>query len=558
MPPALSGQPSWLRVVALTPVVVSLGFALMYVACALLRVSFPWELEWMEGGMLAHAARVLRGEPIYAQPSTDFVAFFYTPLYSYLVAAFASLTGSLSFGLGRAVSLLASLATMGMLFYAARREAGVLAGLLAVGLYAALFRTCGAFYDLARADSLSLAIALAGCLIAYYAPTRRAAALAAALFVLAFLTKQTTAIMAPFVGLYLLTVDWRRALLFGVTGIGLGLGSGLALDAYHEGWFRFYTVEGHQGHLFLWGNFLLEYFRDVLFLSPFLWLVPALGASYGKYARWLVLPFLVLLAFAFKQRVETLHYEPHMYYRELWYEEPRSLLIVPPLAMAVLLLTTRVLRRSAPPPGLFFLLLALAGALASDLNHSTQWAYSNCFMPLSVFGSLYAAITFGRLLPTGTAPRERAALITFALALLVQLVALGYDPRAQVPNQADRAALASVERILAAYPGPVFMPAHPLYSYWRDGSLQVHQMGLGDVGFAGGVGDLGARLARGLYPTVVVDEYLSIPGLEQSYVPVHSFRFEGSALLSKTGFMVRPATLWLHRSVKERPLIPPQ
>jgi len=540
------------RSIALAPVLVSVGFVLVYLACAVLRMRYPWEIEWMEGGMLAHAARVLRGEPIYAPPSTDFVAFFYTPLYSYVVAALASI-GGLSFGLGRAVSLLASLATMGMLFYAARREAGLLAGLLATGLYAALFRTCGAFYDLARADSLSLAIALLACLVAYYVPTRRAMVLAAALFVLAFLTKQTTAIMAPFVGLHLLRVDWRRALIFGLSGIVLGLGSGLLLDAHYEGWFRFYTVEGHQGHLFLWDNFLLEYFRDVLFLSPFLWLVPALGASYGKYTRWLVLPFLVLLVFAFKQRVSTLQYDEHMYYRELWYDQPRRYILVPPVLIGVLLLLARVLKRNASPPAAFFLLLGCAGALSSDLNHSTQWAYSNCFMPLAVFGSLYAALTLGPLLQHVSGGRDRATTAALSLAMLVQLAALAYDPRAQVPGPADRAALAEIERTLSAYPGPVFMPAHPLYSYLRDGSLQVHQMGLGDVGFAGGVSDLASRLARGVYPTVVVDEYLSIPGLEKSYVPVHHFRYEGSAFRSKTGFMVRPMTVWLHRSLKDRP-----
>jgi hypothetical protein len=179
-------------------------------------------------------------------------------------------------------------------------------------------------------------------------------------------------------------------------------------------------------------------------------------------------------------------------------------------------------------------------------------------MPLAVFGSLYAALTLGPLLVAGSSLRERAAAVTLSLAMLVQLAALAYDPRAQVPNQADRAALAEVERRLSYYPGPVFMPAHPLYTYLRDGIVQVHQMGLGDVGFAGGVSDLAQRLARGVYPTVVVDDYLAIPGLAESYVPVHQFRYEGSALLSKTGFMVRPATLWLHRSIQQQPLVPPR
>src|SRR5262245_37520311 len=127
----------------------ALLFTCTYLICAALRVSYPWEVEWVEGGMIVHAARVLRGLPIYAAPSLDFIAYFYTPLYAYVLAALSYVTGGLSFALGRGVSLAASLATMGMLYYAAQRERGALAGVLAVGLYAAMFRVAGAFYDVA-------------------------------------------------------------------------------------------------------------------------------------------------------------------------------------------------------------------------------------------------------------------------------------------------------------------------------------------------------------------------------------------------------------------------
>src|SRR5690606_23587713 len=157
-------------------------------------------------------------------------------------------------------------------------------------------------------------------LTAYYFPTTRGAIGAALLFVAAFFAKQTAAVIAPAVGLYLLTVDRRRALAFGATGISVGLAPGALLDWQTGGWFRFYVISGHQGHLFYTDNFLLKYWRDVLFLAPFLLLVPALGASYyGRRSRWIVLAFLALLVAAFVERASTLDYESHMYYRELWY-----------------------------------------------------------------------------------------------------------------------------------------------------------------------------------------------------------------------------------------------
>jgi hypothetical protein len=51
------------------------------------RLSYPLDLEWMEGGILTHALRLARGQPLYAEPSVDFVSFLYTPLYPAVLGA---------------------------------------------------------------------------------------------------------------------------------------------------------------------------------------------------------------------------------------------------------------------------------------------------------------------------------------------------------------------------------------------------------------------------------------------------------------------------------------
>ena len=80
------------------------------------RVGYPFEIEWMEGGMLTHAIRLAEGQAIYAQPSASFVPFFYTPGYPALLAAFGQIFGGVDFALARAVSLAATLITMWLLF----------------------------------------------------------------------------------------------------------------------------------------------------------------------------------------------------------------------------------------------------------------------------------------------------------------------------------------------------------------------------------------------------------------------------------------------------------
>ena len=80
-----------------------------YLVVALLRIGYPFELEWMEGAVADHVLRILSGQPLYVRPSLDFVPFVYPPLYFYVSAGFAKLLGFSLLPL-RLVSLLSSLA----------------------------------------------------------------------------------------------------------------------------------------------------------------------------------------------------------------------------------------------------------------------------------------------------------------------------------------------------------------------------------------------------------------------------------------------------------------
>jgi hypothetical protein len=217
----------------------------------------------------------------------------------------------------------------------------------------------------------------------------------------------------------------------------------------------------------------------------------------------------------------------------------------------LLLVIVRCLRHEVRQPPWYFLLLTVFGALASDLNHSTLWAYSNCFMPVAVFTSLYGAMLVAELLePAGDRIRDgRLAALALAAALLIQLVALAYDPRAQIPNTADRRAVQSIERTLRRFPSPIFIPGHPLYSYLRDGTIHTHAMGFGDVRDSGGIADFSQVIASGKYRTIVLEDYIrNMAGFSASYVRAHTFQYEGRALTPRTGYQVRPAVVLVRRS----------
>ena len=48
------------------------------------RLLYPHELEWMEGALADHAARVADGLPLYCEPSAEHVPFLYSPLLFWL------------------------------------------------------------------------------------------------------------------------------------------------------------------------------------------------------------------------------------------------------------------------------------------------------------------------------------------------------------------------------------------------------------------------------------------------------------------------------------------
>src|SRR5262245_19847897 len=69
-------------------------FTAAYIGVAWLRMSYPYELEWMEGGSLDDVARVLAGQPLYTTPTLQFIPYAYPPLYFWIGAGFARVFGN--------------------------------------------------------------------------------------------------------------------------------------------------------------------------------------------------------------------------------------------------------------------------------------------------------------------------------------------------------------------------------------------------------------------------------------------------------------------------------
>ena len=234
---AITAALRWLAILA------ALIYTAMFFFTALPRVFYPYDLDFIEDGMLMQSLRFAEGRPVFLPPNAEFVPHVYMPLYAWLVGLLFRLTGPGFLPL-RLLSLAAVLATTALIFWIACRESRqTWLGLVCAGLFLGGYRITGFWYGLARVDALFMTLALAGLAVGTY--SRRSSLgllLSALLLALAFWTKQTGLLIAAGVGVYLLLVAGRRAWLFGLAFGLLALVPFAGLGLATAGWFWYYTI----------------------------------------------------------------------------------------------------------------------------------------------------------------------------------------------------------------------------------------------------------------------------------------------------------------------------
>jgi hypothetical protein len=207
-----------------------------------MRVAYPFELEWMEGEMAVHVARLLRAEPLYTRPTISFVPFAYPPLYYY---ASCSLAWFMDAGLLplRIVSIAATVITLLTIVAIVRPVSGWIAAAAACAAFAGAYAASDGWYDLGRVDSLYVALLALCYLAAVRATSGRHWALAGTLAALAFMTKQPALIaVVPFAA-SLLVFDRRGALWFCATFGVLAVSAVLLIAILTDGWYWYYVFD---------------------------------------------------------------------------------------------------------------------------------------------------------------------------------------------------------------------------------------------------------------------------------------------------------------------------
>jgi hypothetical protein len=239
------GHARWAAVQIVLPAIFIVGF----VAIAAIRIAYPYDLDWVEGGYLLQIRRVLDGLPIYDRPSLDFVAAIYTPLYFYISAGVAAAIG---YGMlaPRLVSALAASGTMALIARQVyRRTNSRVAAAIGAGLYAACFELTGFAYVGVHPDALAVFFVIAAWVLSEGDRPILTVGLAPLLACLAAITKQTMLPVGIALGVagFLRETGWRRfapGLAF-LTFAGGAIG---ALQVASHGWFAYYVAELPSRH----------------------------------------------------------------------------------------------------------------------------------------------------------------------------------------------------------------------------------------------------------------------------------------------------------------------
>ena len=384
-------------------VAVSVLPTLVYLSVAVRRIGYPFELEWLEGGAVEIVRRVADGRSMYVAPSIHYVPYPYTPLYFWISAALAHITG-VSFLPLRLVSLISSLGSAGMIARIIWRETGdAVAGIVASGLFTATFAVSGAWFDIGRVDSLALLLLLVAIASARRAASGPAGARVGLLIFVAFMVKQS-ALLAAGPLIVLLIVTRRRA---GVTALatvaGLLASSTLLLNALTHGWYGYYVFQEltHQGiESVVWVTFFTVDLRHVAW---------AIGIG--------LLGLLVHL----KHRTAT---------RTDW----------------------------------MFWMVATGGLVLSGfVSRLHSGGGADVLMPAFAAVALLGGLGYDTLRRRATAAPGRVG-VALVVAVTVQLVVLRYNSLQLVPTTADETAGRAFIALVRDTPGPVIVSDHPHYA----------------------------------------------------------------------------------------------
>ncbi len=473
------------------------------------RVGFPFDLEWMEGGMLLHAQRVRDGLPLYVAPSAEYIPFIYPPGYPWLVGTLGHVF-ELGYPLARAVSFTGTCVAALLLVVGVRMEGHRWSlGLGAAALFLSCYDEVGAFFDLVRTDGVQVALMAAAVLLCRRAnkPALAAGGLALAM---AYATKHNMALLGVPIAVALWRVHgWRRAAWFAGWSAIPALGWTLWLQLTSDGFFLTYIVGVPATHPLVGERLFPKAEKELL--SAFPW--PLAAAA---------LPWLLALG------------------RHAWSRGSTA----PGPAQA------------APAPRPRFARWYWGGVVGTGLlmvvlMRGHHGGYINVLIPGFWLLALVAGFGMGALVRLWKPPLLRAGLLLACAGLVAVQCWLGsWDRDRYQPTPGDLEAGQQVLDTIAAFDGPVLMPHSPYYPVMVGKPPSFALIALWDITHRHGplkreAKAINQAIAEQRFDAIILASKKFRYGLLQHYEKDSTINIKGRSLYPKTGWRARPRFVYV-------------
>jgi hypothetical protein len=474
------------------------GYILAAAYITLSRFTYPFDLEWMEGGSLQHLLRLLEGKPLYVAPSLEFTPYIYPPFYYYVALGVSRLTGLTWFEPLRLTSLLASLGCGILIGLIVRKQTGSpYWSLLAAGLFAATFRAGGAWFDIARVDMLFLCLTLAALYTLVASPRPGAEIFAGLLFALAFYTKQTAlGVCLPLLALVFWMRGWRAGLRLGLPFLLIAALTFGVENQISGGWYAYYLF-----HL------------------------PNLHQVVQPLAGQLLVQIINIFT---------------------------PLVIAAPVGLVYALTGMRPVWKSDAGLSLCAALCLTGLSVAAGLN---QGSYDNAYLPAFAGFAILFGLGGSWLEKELSAVSKRKIRPFLYLAGCLQFILLAYNIPAQIPTAADRRAGEELVARLRETPGEVLVPYHNTLAILAGKPVYTHHIALLELQGAFGSeqdtawsrieNELARDLDQGKFSLILLDgKHSAWELVYEKYRSAPLPYADPEAFYPVTGARTRPSILW--------------
>ncbi len=380
----------------------------------IMRLPYPFELEWMEGDSLNTVWRILQNKKIYIEPVLEYIPNIYTPFYFHL-SEFVTKIFGFNILVLRFISVISSILLFFLVYLFINRETGsFFFSLVGIGLMSTTFNITSGWYDLARVDNLFVFLLFLSVYLIRNLRSNLRIILSALILYLAFYTKQTSLFIFFSMTIFVLSRSPRKALYYGLAFLLPTVITFLVLNHNTDGWFYYYCFELPSQHALI-KKYIHYFWTNEIFLKfgiPFI--ISIIYFIYYCHQKTKLLPSKELSSYLGFLRNDKITYHIFVF-----------------VSMLLISWTMRIHSGSA----------------------------INTLIPAYAAICIYASIGFFTLFKNGK-PIHKTVLY---FLLLIQFVLLFYLPGRYVPGSEDKPAGYEFISQLSSINGDIYIYNHPYY-----------------------------------------------------------------------------------------------